>query len=364
MKPQKRSTRNAGEVKQEPEEVLFVIMTNKDMHRYQTKSLFDEDLEKFKKDESVLFIRTEKFNNLEQAEKAYETVMAKYNRMSEKGKKYFESKLVDLFITEDSSKSKGEPPKKLARRSFPSIDSVCGETKQPGNKDKVDTKQNDDSGKVVALFTPLGAQYFPNENLAHFALEDFRKEHADKKLNAELFRFTSFDHAFEGYEDYKNQRAVMKMPKKLAPVVESDKDSQFQGLDMSNPAVMKLVAKLVAQELASKKPSKGYTSTSWIVTPTKKSTKDLVRYENSSNSGSNATTVTPISSLVLASCSTRSRMEVVIYDLDKDVGMEVDKILVTLDLLAIPRNGNEDGNARPFSDFGLVRLKCSYSWTT
>ena len=44
-------------------------------------------------------------------------------------------------------------------------------------------------------------------------------------------------------------------------------------------------------------------------------------------------------------------MEIVIYDLNKDVGMEVDKILVTLDLLAIPRNGNEDGNARPFFAF-------------
>ena len=136
MKPQKRSTRNAGEVKQEPEEVLFVIMTNKDMHQYQTKSLFDEYLEKLKKDQDILFIRTKKFNNPEQAEKAYETVMAKYNRMSEKGKKYFESKLVDLFITEDSSESKGEPPKKLARRSFPSIDSVCGETKQAGKQEQ------------------------------------------------------------------------------------------------------------------------------------------------------------------------------------------------------------------------------------
>ena len=97
MKPQKRSSRKAGEVKQEPEEILFVIMTNKDMHWYQTKSLFDEDLKKLKKDKEVLFIWTEKFNSLEQAEKAYETIMAKYNRMSEKGKKYFESKLVDLL---------------------------------------------------------------------------------------------------------------------------------------------------------------------------------------------------------------------------------------------------------------------------
>ena len=56
MKPQKRSSRKAGEVKQKPEEILFVIMTNKDMHRYQTKSLFDEDLEKLKKDKEVLFI--------------------------------------------------------------------------------------------------------------------------------------------------------------------------------------------------------------------------------------------------------------------------------------------------------------------
>ena len=50
-------------------------------------------------------------------------------------------------------------------------------------------------------------------------------------------------------------------------------------------------------------------------------------------------------------------MEVVIYDLDKDIGMDVDKILVTLDLLAIPRNKNDNESDRPFFGFRPTAFK-------
>ena len=44
-------------------------------------------------------------------------------------------------------------------------------------------------------------------------------------------------------------------------------------------------------------------------------------------------------------------MQIVVHDLCADVGLTVDKVLVTLDLLAVPRSGSSDDEPRPFFGF-------------
>ena len=41
----KRANDGKGEVKIEPEEVIFAIMTDKDIYKYKTKEIFEEKLE-------------------------------------------------------------------------------------------------------------------------------------------------------------------------------------------------------------------------------------------------------------------------------------------------------------------------------
>ena len=120
-KAKKRSNKDAGEIKIEPEEIIYVIMTNDDMYKYKTKEIFDEAVEKMKKSDKILFYRTQAFNDSGEADKSYKTLMAHYNGLLEEEKKNFEASLVDLDLAE---KKIPQMPFRLRRRPIlPS--SVC-----------------------------------------------------------------------------------------------------------------------------------------------------------------------------------------------------------------------------------------------
>ena len=59
--PKKRACLNEGNVKIEPDEIIYVIMTDKDMYKYQSKDVFDEALEKFKTNETLAFLQGSSF---------------------------------------------------------------------------------------------------------------------------------------------------------------------------------------------------------------------------------------------------------------------------------------------------------------
>ena len=188
VKAKKRSNKDAGEIKIEPEEIIYVIMTNDDIYKYKTREIFNEAVEKIKESDKISFYRTQAFNDSGEADKAYETLMAHYNNLSEEEKKNFEASLVDLDSTEKNESAKAIPPPKKTHRTSKRLSARSTNI----NNETPETPTST-SSKVVALFTPEGAQYFTNENLAHHAFEKYRKENGSESLNVGFFHFTSIN---------------------------------------------------------------------------------------------------------------------------------------------------------------------------
>ena len=67
----KRASDGKGEIKIEPEEMIFAIMTDKDIYKYKTKEVFDEKLEEIKEGEKMAFITSQVFASFEDADMAY-----------------------------------------------------------------------------------------------------------------------------------------------------------------------------------------------------------------------------------------------------------------------------------------------------
>ena len=112
----KRGCSPGGEVKIEPDDVIYVIMTDKDMFKYQSKDVFEEALEKFNADESLAFCKGQVFSSFDEAAVAYETLMDHYNGLSEEEKVKFQADTVDLESMENDAKKKpaASPTKKIA----------------------------------------------------------------------------------------------------------------------------------------------------------------------------------------------------------------------------------------------------------
>ena len=146
-------------------------MTDKDMYKYQSKDVFDEALEKYKADETHAFCKSQMFSSFEDAAVAYKTLVKHYNGLSKEEKLKFQADTVDLASMEIDAKKKAaaSPTKKLRSSKKTSPRTRASSVKSTINDDVIPTK-------VVALFTPDGAQYFANENHAHFALEKYRKD--------------------------------------------------------------------------------------------------------------------------------------------------------------------------------------------
>ena len=70
-------------MKIEPNEVICVIMTDKDMFKYQSKDFFDKALEKFKADKTLAFCKGQVFLSFDEAAVAYKTLVEHYNGLSE-----------------------------------------------------------------------------------------------------------------------------------------------------------------------------------------------------------------------------------------------------------------------------------------
>ena len=118
IKAKKRSNKDAGEIKIEPEEFIYVIMTNDEIYKYKTKEIFDKAVEKIKACNKISFYRTQAFSDSNEADKAYKILMAHYNGLSEDEKKRFEASSVDLESTaEKRSADANRPPKKTQRTS-------------------------------------------------------------------------------------------------------------------------------------------------------------------------------------------------------------------------------------------------------
>ena len=190
-------------------------MTNDEIFKYKTKEIFDEAVEKIKESDKISFYRTQAFNDSGEADKAYEILMAHYNGLTEEEKKVFEASLVDLDSTDknESASANAIPPPEKTHRTSKRLSARLTNT-----NNNTSATQTSTTSKVVALFTPEGAQYFTNENLAHHAFEKYRKEKGSESLNVGFFHFTLIDQAFEGYENFKNKTAVTKLTVKAAPV--------------------------------------------------------------------------------------------------------------------------------------------------
>ena len=91
-------------------------MTNDEIYKYKTKEIFDEAVEKMKGCDKISFYRTQAFNDSGEADKAYETLMAHYNGLSEEDKKNFKSSLVDLDLTDKNESANAIPPPEKTHR--------------------------------------------------------------------------------------------------------------------------------------------------------------------------------------------------------------------------------------------------------
>ena len=164
-----------------------------------------------------------------------------------------------------NKKPAASPTKKLRAAKKTSPRTRASSVKKGVSDDVVPTK-------VVALFTPDGAQYFAHENHAHFALEKYRKDKGVDVKNIKFIHFTSMEQAMEGYDNYQNNRKITNLDSERTAIVDSDDNSNSDAklssdIDMSNPAVQKLLTELVAKELAKKNQTPSVPS---VITPTKK----------------------------------------------------------------------------------------------
>ena len=366
----KRASDGKGEIKIEPEEMIFAIMTDRDIYKYKTKEVFDEKLEEIKEGEKMAFITSQVFASFEDADTAYSRLMDHYNGLSDDEKKAFKADTVDLFNCLQ------EPPTKVTRTSLKPT------TRSQTGFQETASQSTAKSTPVAALFTEDGAQYYADVNLAHIAFEEYKKEKKGSKVGRIVFgKFNSMKEAMAGYDNWLNKRRLTPIKKKATPtkVVESDEDNndklkESKTIDEYDPQVQALVQQMVEKELAKKMAvnsaaipniEKKKEQQVNVVTPVKNGVKQHPNEQEKAPTqqeeavipianhvfASNQSNAPQISNLILASCATRSRIKIVVYNLANNVSMPVDKVLVTVDMVGVVRNGNDDQDARPYFGF-------------